>query len=240
MGVLLSVVVPVYNGEKFLSKCLDSLQRAIALLTPEERDRLELVVCDNCSTDHTQQLAELFTFPCSYRVIQTPQHYDNRTENWRYGLGQLAGTWIMMLHADDLMAEEGLQSIFRACAWVDDRPAAMLTGRIRTFTDQTPPGRVKPYWGLPNWIGGESLRRHVLPYICPFVPFCVMRQSAYRAVGGLDPQYELVQDWDLWLRLLSHGALYAFPEVFGLWRTHGFSEKYSQIFAREHWAIAKN
>jgi glycosyltransferase involved in cell wall biosynthesis len=235
---LLSIAVPVYNGEKFVAKCLDSIATSLNALSPEDRAAIEVIACDNYSTDTTLEIIRNSKLSCQYRIVQPPTHYENRTSNWHYALSQATGTWMMMLHADDLMAPEGLSAILPACRQQMHGSAVAIAGRIRTFDDHAGPSRVQPYWFLPSLIRGEDLRRHVLPFICPFVPFTIMRRATYLAVNGLNEAYELVQDWDLWIRLLAKGDLYFFPQVFGWWRTHGFSEKYACIFAREHTALA--
>jgi hypothetical protein len=145
---------------------------------------------------------------------------------------------MMMLHADDLMATNGLSAILSACRDQAQGSAVMISGRHRTFTDSEAPSRIRPFWPSKALINGEALRQNVLPFICPFVPFSVMRRSAYLQINGLNQSYELVQDWELWIRLLALGDLYYNPQEFGLWRTHGFSEKYAKIFAQEHALIS--
>src|SRR6185437_3413175 len=51
--VLVTVAVPVYNGERFLRQCLDSL------LSQTYRDFV-LVISDNASTDRTQEICESY------------------------------------------------------------------------------------------------------------------------------------------------------------------------------------
>ena len=230
----LSVVVPVYNGIKFMAGCLASIAQAVQALPVQERRAVEVIVCDNHSTDGTQEIALQTPLECAYRVVSPPEHYSNRTLNWHYGLSQAQGTWMMMLHADDLMASGGLCAILDACRQQADSKTVMITGRHRTFTEENPPSRLKPAWPLAAMLNGEAMRQRVLPFHCPLVPFTVMRRATYLEVGGLDARYELVQDWDLWIRLLGLGNLYYMPQEFGRWRLHGFSTHYATIFAQNH------
>ena len=52
----LSVVVPVYNGARDLAGCLESIR--VALQQVPERARIEVIVCDNWSTDGSLEIAE--------------------------------------------------------------------------------------------------------------------------------------------------------------------------------------
>jgi glycosyl transferase family 2 len=237
-GPQLSVVLPVYNADRFLTDCLASVRASLAELDPQGCDALEVIVCDNRSTDRTLEIAHAEALDCSYRVLQPPEHFANRTLNWHHALSAARGAWMMMLHADDLMSPTALPALLESCRRQSNRRVVMISGRFRTFSDESEPGRPHPNWPLPALIPGEALRRRVLPFLCPFVPFTVMRRSAYEMVGGLNPRYELVQDWDLWFRLLAHGDLYYCPRELGLWRTHPFTEQYAGMFAREHVALA--
>lgn len=235
---LLAIALPVYNGAKYLATSLGSVAEAVAELPGPDRDRVEVVLCDNHSTDRTAELAREHAPACAYRVVRPPAFLENRTRNWHFALSATRAPWMMMLHADDRLAPHALPALLRACRRQLDRASVvMISGRHRTFADDRAPGRLRPSWPLPALLRGASLRRRVLAYHCALVPFTVMRRSAYEAAGGLDDRYELVQDWDLWIRLLGGGDLYYYPGEFGWWRTHGFSDAYAAMMARETVAL---
>ena len=51
---LVSVIMPVYNGEKYIRKAVESVY--------EQEVSLELLVIDDGSTDHTEEVCGYFTF----------------------------------------------------------------------------------------------------------------------------------------------------------------------------------
>src|SRR5262245_20143326 len=110
----ISVVVPVYNAARDLAGCLDSIRTALGELKPAVRARIEVIVCENWSTDGSFEIAERAALPCDYRVMRPLQHEPNRTRNWRAGLAEARAGWMMMLHADDVMAPGGLAALLRA------------------------------------------------------------------------------------------------------------------------------
>lgn len=236
---VLSVVVPVYNGAEFIEGCLRSVARAALRLTAEQREQVEIIVCDNHSIDGTLALTAHVPVSCAYRAMQPPEHYANRTRNWDCAIRAARGEWVVMLHADDLLAPGALRGILRAAASPGAREAVLLPGRIRVFTDPERLGRLRPLWPFGARLPGRVLRRRVLPFLCPFVPFTPMRRSAYEKVGGLNFAYELVQDLDLWLRLLAEGDAYYTPYELGWWRNHPLSENYARTFAAEHFRFAR-
>lgn len=236
---LLSVVVPVYNGAKYIPNAFASLKRAVATLPAADRALVEVILCDNHSTDDTIALAEASRPDCAYRVIAPPTFYDNRCKNWDFGLRAAAGTWMMMLHADDMLSDGGIVSLFSAIRRPTPQSAVLIEGRHRDFTENdVPPTDLKPRWSVPSLVSGDGLRRGPLSFFCPFVPFITMRRAVYEKIGGLNTNYELIQDWDLWVRFLAEGDLLLVPDEVGCWRVHGTTEKYNRIFMREHLDLA--
>lgn len=65
-NILLTVSVPAYNSEKTLEKCLSSL------VTHGKIDRMEIIVVDDGSTDHTAEIAQRFVcdFPGIVKLIR--------------------------------------------------------------------------------------------------------------------------------------------------------------------------
>ena len=51
---ILSIIIPSYNSQAFLDKCIGSL------LVPEILDRLEIIVVNDGSTDDTPDVAEKY------------------------------------------------------------------------------------------------------------------------------------------------------------------------------------
>lgn len=238
---LISIVVPVYNGAKYIPNVMRSMQGAVTALPEDDRALIEVILCDNHSTDDTIALADALKPSCPYRVTQPPEFYENRSLNWHHGLMQATGEWMMMLHADDMLTENGLVSLLAAIRRPVPRSAVLIQGRHGEFSEDAGPfTKPKPRWNVPVLLSGDELRRGPLSYFCPFVPFLLMRRETYGKIGGMELRYELIQDWDLWIRLFEHGDLYFTPDVVGNWRVHGTTEKYNRIFMREHMDLAYN
>lgn len=237
---LFSIVIPVYNGEKYIEECLRSVTENLSLLTPAERQEIELVISDNHSTDRTIALIEGTDLTCPVRLLRTPDHYDNRTLNWHYGLSSARGIWMMMLHADDLLAPKALPALLRACRQQRNSTAVLIAGRLQTFADLAHPNKAFPAFPLPTLISGQAMRRHVQPEKNCVAHFSAMRRTAYEAIGGLDARYQLVQDWNLWTRMLDCGDIYYMPVPVGLWRSHGYSEKFAKLYIKEHILFARD
>jgi glycosyltransferase involved in cell wall biosynthesis len=93
MDVQLSVVIPAYNADRYISKCLDSI------LTQEDSPTFEVVVVDDGSTDDTAAIVEQH-FP-SVRLIRKPNGGPGSGRNC--GVAAARGEVIIFIDADDLM-----------------------------------------------------------------------------------------------------------------------------------------
>jgi glycosyltransferase involved in cell wall biosynthesis len=86
---LVSVVVPVYDGERYLAECLDSL-------VVQDHPEVEIIVVDDGSTDGSAALAESYT---GVRVLRRPHEGLGSTRN--AGIAAATGELIGFCDADD-------------------------------------------------------------------------------------------------------------------------------------------
>lgn len=90
--VTLSVVVSVFNGEKYLSQCLTSVKDIAD----------EIIVIDHESTDNSLVIAKKFTKKI-YIQKNNPEDID-RQKN--FGFEKASSDWILSLDADEKLTEE--------------------------------------------------------------------------------------------------------------------------------------
>ena len=113
MEKLLTLIIPTYNMEKYLSTCLDSL------LISEGQDRLEVLVINDGSKDASSAIAHSYEgrYPDCFRVIDK--------ENGNYGscinrgLKEAAGKYVKVLDADDFFDTEVLSTVLGKLGTID-------------------------------------------------------------------------------------------------------------------------
>src|SRR6266404_2621669 len=103
----ISVVVPAYNEEKLITDCLRSIRAAGAAFNePAAESRgtchasLELIVCDNNSTDRTAELARAE----GAMVVFEPVNQIGRARNT--GAAAATGDWLIFIDADSQPSRE--------------------------------------------------------------------------------------------------------------------------------------
>jgi glycosyltransferase involved in cell wall biosynthesis len=97
-GPLVSCIIPVYNGERFLAEAVESI-------LAQTYQNLEIIIVDDGSTDGTASVAASF----GDRVRYVRQKNSGPAAARNRGLQEARGEFIGFLDADDLWAENKLQ-----------------------------------------------------------------------------------------------------------------------------------
>ena len=105
-SVSLSVIVPVYNAERYLSECAGSV---LAAPDPD----IELVLVDDGSTDSSAEICDLLSSKDErVRVIRKENRGVSLARN--EGLAAAHGTYVLFLDADDALIPEAFSDVLRA------------------------------------------------------------------------------------------------------------------------------
>lgn len=103
---LISVIVPVYNVEKYLPKCLDSL-------LAQTWQELEIIVVDDGSPDNSWDIMQEYARRDS-RVRLIRQKNGGLSAARNAGVEAARGEWIGFLDSDDYVAPEMYERLYRA------------------------------------------------------------------------------------------------------------------------------
>lgn len=200
-----SVVLLTRNRPSMLAQALQSVlgQRGVDL---------EVLVVDNGSTSPDALVVPGIDDP---RVRVLEQGANRRVADARNaGLEAARGTWVGYLDDDDLWGPDKVRHQIdvgegSGRSWV-------YTGNVDVDVDLRvlrggpphPPERVVASLAGRNEVPGGSSG-------------VLARRSVLLELGGMDPQFQYVADWDLWLRLADHGMPARSSEPDLAYRIHG-------------------
>ena len=220
----MSLVVLNWNGREFLDTCLDSLER---LDYPE--DRLELVLCDNGSTDGSVEHVRA-RHP-RFRIVALDHNHGFAEGNNLGAKEGQAGEWVGFLNNDMEVPADWLQRLLTP---LDTRPdLACLASRIVSWDG----GTIDFIGGGVNFQGHGLQLDHDAPssphdVARPLLFACggamLVRRRLFLDVGGFDPAYfAFFEDVDLgWrLNLLGHDVWYE-PAATVRHRHHGTARRF--------------
>jgi hypothetical protein len=197
-----SVVIPCFNGARFLSEAIDSA------LAQTYRD-VEIVVADDGSTDDSVAIVARY----GERVHGLRQANAGPSAARNLALAAATGEFVALLDADDRFHPRKLErqvDVLRA------RPdvAAVYCGWQLVDAD----GRLLPERGWPT-VDGDLLAQLVLGNL--FHPVSVvLRRTVVDVAGGFDDRCPVNEDWDLFLRASRHGTWACVDEVLCDYRIH--------------------
>lgn len=97
----LSVIIPVFNAEKYLAECLDSI-------VSEIDETVELVIVNDGSTDDSLHICEKYKM-ANIKVFSNENHGVSFSRN--YGLERAAGEWVIFVDADDIMSKGWFRAV---------------------------------------------------------------------------------------------------------------------------------
>lgn len=196
-----SVVVPVYNGERYLGACIDSVLAQTA-------GDFELIVSDNASTDRTPDIAASFGDPrIRYRRNETNM---GAVPNWNAGMAEARGRYLKLLCADDVLYAACLE---REAAVLDDPSNAevSLVTAVHDVIDESGRRIMSRGFRREGRVEGREAVRRMVRGGTNFVgepSGALFRADAWRAAGPWDEASRYVVDVEMWVRLLLRGDLF--------------------------------
>jgi glycosyltransferase involved in cell wall biosynthesis len=187
-SVRLSVIIPVYNGEGVLERCLERLQQSTF------RD-YECIVVDDASTDRSRAIAAR----CGASVLAL-EHNGGPAGARNRGAEQARGEILLFLDADVCVHPQTLAQVdtyLRAHPGVD--------AVIGSYDDRpTDPGFISQYKNLFHHYVHHASRTEAWTY---WAGCGAIRREVFLAAGGFDESYmrPCVEDIDLGFRLRARG-----------------------------------
>lgn len=193
---LISVIIPVYQGENYLAEALDSI------LAQNYRP-IEVVVVDDGSTDGTAAIAQ--SYPLVHYIHQPNQGHSVAKNT---GLANCTGGLIAFLDADDYWPPDKLAI---ESDYLKAHPeVGCVLGKMRNFLDG---GIEKPRW-IPEAVMAED-------WDALSLGASLSHRWVFDRIGHFNDLYWHGNDLDWFIRLKEAGIpMVVLPEVFLFRRIH--------------------
>jgi len=199
---MISVIIPNYNGAKFLREAIDSA-------LDQQGVELEVIVIDDGSIDDSREIIESY----GDKIRTIFQHNQGACTARNAGLAIARGESVLFLDSDDLLYPDALQGMSLELDQLGEGyalygDARWMQQEVLLLHDRSylPPGLVPPA----ALIGQNILTGRVLH-----------RMSNVRSVGGFDISLPRGQEFDLHFRLALQGVTFVhFPADVLYYRIH--------------------
>jgi len=184
---LVSVIMPVYNGAKYIDEAIESI------LSQTFSD-FEFIIIDDGSTDDTIQHIKRFN---DHRMLLLKnEHNMGITQSLNRGLESAKGEYICRMDADDISLANRLE---KQVSFLQKYSSIVLVGSSADQIDDK--GIIVGEELMP--LSPAEINR--IKFIHnPFIHGSVMfRKSLLVEFGGYDVRWKYNEDYDLWLRFTS-------------------------------------
>lgn len=192
-----SVVVPVYNAEKYIGETLQSI-------VGQTFSDFDVHVVDDCSTDGSAAIVQAFCAADErFFYHRSPSNFGGPAGPRNLGIEKSSGDYIAFCDADDVWVAHKLET---QLAVAEETRADVISAVVRDFQDGEEREAIAPPSGavpcseisharllLKNWIALSSV---------------VARRSTLEAAGPFNPArtHIAVEDFDMWLRITQRGG----------------------------------
>lgn len=216
---LVSVVIPIYNHEKYIQETIESIIN-------QTYQNIELLIIDDGSKDNSFEVVERMTEKCKKRFIRFEfirRGNKGLTVTLNEGAQWSRGEYFCGLASDDVVMPEKIAKQVQALNENSDIVAVFSSADLIDENSK----KLKKRYAFPfnRFFSFQDilLHRHLLPASTQ-----LLRLEAVKKSGGY-PQGIMIEDWYMWLCLTKEGKkILKLSDVLASYRVHGnnFSSNY--------------
>jgi len=186
---LVTVLMAVYNGEKYLGETIKSI-------LSQTYANFELLIINDCSSDNTS--AVIKSFKDSRIVVHTNPMNFGQTKSRNVGLRIANGEYVVINDHDDLSLPHRIQ---KQVDFILKHPEYVVVGASGLIIDKA--GALKRNFRRPTDF------REIYLGVLTDTPFIhgsvIISKRVILEAGGYDENYLTSQDYELWSRLIRKG-----------------------------------
>ena len=213
-NLLVSVVMPAYNSEKYISEAIESI------LNQTFKD-FEFIIIDDGSTDKTWEIIQEYAKKderiTAFKNEKNLNNYATRNK----GIKIAKGKYIVWQDSDDVSLPNRLE---KQVDFMEKNLEVGICGSyMQIFTDERDLN-IRKYS-----IEDKDLRKDIFKFSPIAQPAAIIRKSCYEKVGYYDDRFDATQDLDMTFRIGNEFKLANIPEVLVNYRVHSDSITYTKL-----------
>lgn len=198
MNDFISVVMPLYNEERYIKNCLESL-----LNQDYPQENMEWIFVDGCSTDNTKKI--LFSYQRNYpnliRILDNPQKTVPYAMN--IGIKNAVGKYIIRL---DAHADYKKNYISKCVYFLNTTDADNVGGVAETKSRGFMGKAIAMMLSSEFGVGNSQFRIDGNSGYVDTVPFGAFRREVFEKLGGYDERLTRNQDNEMNFRIRKNGG----------------------------------
>jgi len=236
-----TVCIPVYNGSAYIAESIESV------LAQTFKD-LSLIVCVNCSTDNTEEIAQSFHDP-RLTYVRNERNM-GLVGNQNRCLDLASGEYVCILHHDDVMLPENLEQKVHL---LDEHPQVGFVHSNIMLMDSKGEVIASNIWVEDStrdyiedgiWVF-QSFVKYMAFGSSIFIGTVLARRSCYKRLGGFSLELPHCNDSEMWMKMLLFYSVACIGLPLVKYRVHqlsassGWGDFNSLLYIREHYLAIK-
>lgn len=215
---LVSVIIPTYNGEKFIKNAIDSVLQ-------QDYNNIEIIVINDCSKDKSLDI--IFDLQKKDKRIKVFENDINFgfVKSLNIGTEKATGKYIARLDDDDLWIDK--DKLKKQVAFLEKNSDYVLVGS--GVIAKTPNKEEIIRYLSPET--DKEIKKSLLSDNVFAHSSVVFLKNIFEEVGKYSEKFGFFSDWDLWLKMGILGKLYNFQEYFIVYTDKEMG--YQKYFSRD-------
>lgn len=194
----ISVIIPIYNTEKYLEDCLNSVLN-------NTYKNIEIVCIDDGSTDNSLSILKKYQ-SMDERIEIISQKNSGVIISRNTAIKKAKGEFIFPLDSDDIIDSKCLEKLLNA---IIENKGDIICSRVKCFGEENYELKLPP-------INKYNMSRQNC-----LVNAALFRKSLFEKSGGYDCAFDKgLEDYDLWLNMIyrQSAKFYRIPEILFYYR----------------------
>ena len=214
-----SILIPLYNAEKYISETIDSVLN-------QKYTNWECIIVNDGSTDNSEKIVlEKIKGNNKFKYLTEENGGPGKARN--YAASVATGKYLLFLDADDIILEDYLLD---GVNFLDNNnDYTLFYGIAIMFWDNG----TENLWGLRKF-------KDMKDFLIANCIYCtsMIRKKDFDAVGGFDENLKAYEDWEFFIRLLDRNPkVYREDKILFKYRRHTGSR---DDINKNNWPIFRN
>lgn len=206
-----SIIIPVYNAEKYLQECVDSCLK-------QSYKNIEIIAVDDGSTDDSSKILKSY----SEKIKLITKENGGTPSALNAGIKSMTGEWFKWLSADDALYENSIEVLVREAESQGERAKSLIFYSSYDIIDEN--GMIVEEFIEPNYNNLSSLQRNaiLLDHYVGNGSTSLIHRSIFERCGFFDENIGFKEDYEFWLRccIINDCDLFLIPQKLAKYRVH--------------------
>ena len=224
-GAQVTIIVPVYNGEKYLEETL------LSLIDTQAFTESKIILVNDGSSDGTNQIIQKY----KNRVEIINQKNQGQAQSINNALKITSTPFCSIVNCDDPIINPKIFNI--SLKEFNKNKEIVVTYPNWKMIDEN--SQILKEVEVPKYSREELIGN----FNCLVGPGAVFKVTPALSIGGWNARFRFVPDYDFWLRMSNLGGFVKIDEYLASWRNHSDSisvKSKGPAMAKEHIEVMQN